>query len=91
MTVTHLYAVDDLLDLTPRLNASTFGPRNPDHPDASPSPAMLKAVLVGNICNNSFKNETGSYVGQATEVALLNVLSVVGQDDERKVSAASHG
>lgn len=50
---------------------------------------MLKAVLVGNLCNNAFRNETGAYVGQATEVALLNVLSVLEREDERKVRPAT--
>ncbi len=85
MTVTHMYAVDDLLDLTPHLHAAPFAPRHPDHAAFSPSPAMLKTALVGSICNNAFKNETGINVGQATEVALLNVLPVLEAEDERKV------
>ncbi len=86
MTVTHLYAVDDLADLTPHLHSSQFSPRHPDHAESTTSPAMVKAALIGNICNNAFRNETGVNVGQATEVALLNVLPVIGRDDERKVS-----
>ena len=86
MTVTHIYAVDDLVDLTPHLHPS-FGPRPPDHLEFSPSPAMLKTALVGNLCNNAFRNEKGINVGQATEVALLNVLPVLTEDDERKVRA----
>ena len=85
MTVTHIYSVDDLVDLTPHLHPS-FGPRHPDHAEFTPSAAMLKVASVGNICNNAFRNETGTNVGQATEVALLNVLPVLGKDDERKVS-----
>jgi Ca2+-transporting ATPase len=50
---------------------------------------MLKAALIGNLCNNAFKNEAGVNVGQATEVALLNVLPVLEREDERKASAAS--
>ena len=46
---------------------------------------MAKTILIGNICNNSFRNEQGIYVGQATEVALLNVLPILQKDDERKV------
>jgi len=83
--VTHVYATDDLVDLTPHLHHN-FGPRHPDHADFAPSPAMLKTALVGNICNNAFRNEQGINVGQATEVALLNVLPVLGKDDDRKVS-----
>jgi Ca2+-transporting ATPase len=70
MTVTHLYAVDDLMDLTPHLNKDPFAPRHPDHPAFSPSPAMLKTATIGNVCNNAFRNEAGLNVGQATEVAL---------------------
>jgi Ca2+-transporting ATPase len=85
MTVTHLYAVDNMLDLTPHLHASNFSPRSSDHPEIQVSPAMLKAVSIGDICNNAFRNDTGENVGQATEVALLNVLSTLGREDERKV------
>jgi len=46
---------------------------------------MIKTALIGNVCNNAFRNEQGVNVGQATEVALLNVLPVLGKDDERKV------
>ena len=46
---------------------------------------MLKAALIGNLCNNAFKNEQGVNVGQATEVALLDVLPVIDADDQRKV------
>ena len=82
MTVTYIYAVDDLIDLNPHLHPS-FGPRHPDHA-FNPSPAILKTALVGNICNNAFRNDQGLNVGQATEVALLNVLPVLSADDERK-------
>jgi Ca2+-transporting ATPase len=85
MTVTHIYSVDDLVDLTPHLHPS-FGPRHPDNAEFSPSAAMIKVASVGNICNNAFRNESGVNVGQATEVALLNVLPVLGKDDVRKVS-----
>lgn len=85
MTVTHLYAIDELVDLTPHLHAPAFAPRHPDHAALSPSAAMIKTASVGCICNNAFKNEQGVNVGQATEVALLNVLPVLSRDDERKV------
>ncbi|WVW84125.1 calcium-transporting P-type ATPase, PMR1-type [Kwoniella bestiolae CBS 10118] len=86
MTVTHMYAVDDLVDLSPLLNnvTSPFGPKRPDQPELARSQALKKTALVGSICNNAFKNEQGVNVGQATEVALLNVLPVIGADDQRK-------
>ncbi|KAK8864588.1 calcium-transporting P-type ATPase, PMR1-type [Kwoniella newhampshirensis] len=85
MTVTHVYAVDDLSDLSPHLNAAShFGPRRPDYLPLSPSPAMMKTAIVGSVCNNAFRNEQGINVGQATEVALLNVLPILTADDQRK-------
>ncbi|KAK1924100.1 hypothetical protein DB88DRAFT_526657 [Papiliotrema laurentii] len=83
MTVTHMYAVDDLFDLTPHLHPS-FGPRHPDYAEFTPSAAMLKTATIGSICNNAFRNEQGINVGQATEVALLNVLPILGKEDERR-------
>ncbi|WVF71232.1 calcium-transporting P-type ATPase, PMR1-type [Kwoniella sp. CBS 6097] len=91
MTVTHVYSVDDLVDLNPHLAAaSSFGPRRPDIPEFVPSQAILKTALVGSVCNNAFKNEQGINVGQATEVALLNVLPVLKADDQRKNFARKH-
>ncbi|WWC89133.1 calcium-transporting P-type ATPase, PMR1-type [Kwoniella dendrophila CBS 6074] len=85
MTVTHMYAVDDIVDLGPLLDVtSPFGPKRPDQPELAHSQALKKTALVGSICNNAFKNEQGVNVGQATEVALLNVLPVIGADDQRK-------
>lgn len=89
MTVTQMYAYDDLLDLSPYIHSAATGfggPRPPSHPSLNLSPAIAKTALVGNICNNSFRNEQGVFVGQATEVALLNVLPVLNLDDQRKVS-----
>lgn len=42
---------------------------------------------IGAICNNAslVKNEDGVYVGQSTDVALLNVLSLFGLPDRRDV------
>ncbi|WWD17105.1 calcium-transporting P-type ATPase, PMR1-type [Kwoniella shandongensis] len=85
MTVTHVYAVDDLVDLSPHLHAATnFGPKRPDYSPLSPSPAMMKTALIGSVCNNAFRNEQGINVGQATEVALLNVLPILTAEDQRK-------
>ncbi|TYJ58696.1 calcium-transporting P-type ATPase, PMR1-type [Cryptococcus floricola] len=86
MTVTHIYTLDDLVDLTPHLHAasSPFGPRDPSTSDLWTSPALLKTALIGNLCNDAFKDDKGVNVGQATEVALLNVLPVLNTDDQRK-------
>ncbi|KIR36499.1 calcium-transporting P-type ATPase, PMR1-type [Cryptococcus deuterogattii MMRL2647] len=85
MTVTHMYSVDELVDLTPHLNAtSPYGPRRPDSQQLWISPALHKVALVGSLCNDAFKNDQGINVGQATEVALLNVLPVLKSEDQRK-------
>jgi Ca2+-transporting ATPase len=49
---------------------------------------MKKALEIGALCNNAsiVRNEDGVYVGQSTDVALLNVLDVVGVVDRRAVS-----
>ena len=87
MTVTHLYAVDELLDLNPYLHTShSYASRNAPSNQLSPSPAMLKVVTIGSVCNNAFRNEQGVNVGQSTEVALLNVLPLLNEEDQRKVS-----
>lgn len=82
-----MYSVDELVDLTPHLNvtSSPFGPRRPDSQQLWISPALLKVALVGNLCNDAFKSDQGINVGQATEVALLNILPVLKAEDQRKV------
>lgn len=74
-TVTEAYTVDEVIkvDLA--------------HPGTRPTnPALLKTLQIGNICNSAFRNEEGATVGQATDVALLNVLEAFGMGDSRPVS-----
>lgn len=75
MTVTKAYTVDhDIFDIsTPPLRL---------HFDD----ALAKPFLIGNLCNHSHVSRTGENVGQATEVALMNVLSAVGLSDQREVT-----
>ena len=47
------------------------------------TPAIVKTALVGNLCNRSFRNKEGVVVGPSTEVALFNVLQVLGLSDRR--------
>lgn len=76
-TVTELYAVDEML----HIDASS-----PTPPTAEPSPAMIKTLEIGSLCNNAiWRDEDHAYAGQATDVALLNVLSVFGMSDKRTV------
>lgn len=49
--------------------------------------SIRKLLEVGSICNNASaaRNANGVYIGQSTDVALLNVLSSFGMDDMRQV------
>lgn len=80
-TVTELYTVDELVCLDPATPA----------PPAHVSPALRKALEVGALCNDASiaRNENGEYVGHATDVALLNALSVFGLPDPRHVCSLS--
>lgn len=77
-TVTEAYSVDEVAYLDPD-----------SHPSPSRlSPAVKKAIEIGAICNNCALNRDidGAFVGQSTDVALLNVLYHVGLPDRRAVS-----
>ena len=74
-TVTEVYTVDELKVIGAGI---TQHGRIPD--------ATRKTLMVGNICNNAFRNNEGLNVGQSTDVALLNVLDVYGLQDVRPVS-----
>ncbi|OCH89431.1 calcium-transporting P [Obba rivulosa] len=73
-TVTELYAVDESI---------TINPSAPIAPVQGISPALRKALSIGSLCNNAIQGEDGAYVGQSTDVALINVLSLFGLDDQR--------
>lgn len=75
MTVTKAYTVDHgVIDISAA------------PPMLSPEDAQSRMFLVGNICNHSHTDRVGQNVGQATEVALINVLPIVGLRDQREVS-----
>ncbi|KAI0629557.1 calcium-transporting ATPase [Trametes polyzona] len=74
-TVTEVYSVDETITLDPTSHAA---------PDAHASTSLLKTLAIGSICNNAVKNEHGEYVGQSTDVALLNVLPLFGMTDQRQ-------
>ncbi len=73
-TVIEAYSVDEVIQL--------------DN-EASPTlpPAVRMAIDIGALCNNASlsRNDDGSFVGQSTDVALLNVLYQVGLPDRRTV------
>lgn len=47
------------------------------------SPSLARCLLVGNLCNNSHRDERGNNVGQPTDVAMVNVLRLFGLEDRR--------
>jgi Ca2+-transporting ATPase len=79
-TVTEAYSVDE----TVHIDRSA-----PVMPAERISPALTKATEIGSLCNNASmtRNENGEFVGQSTDVALLNVLDVFGIPDQRQVRA----
>jgi len=72
-TVTEIYVVDETIQVD-------------DNPP-SISPAIRKVLEVGSLCNNASNSRDGdgNYVGQSTDVALLNVLSSFDLPDQRHV------
>ena len=52
------------------------------------TPALKKALHIGSVCNNARLNEQGVFVGQSTDVALLNVLRIFDMSDPRPVRIA---
>ncbi|KAF8963625.1 Ca-transporting ATPase [Flammula alnicola] len=76
-TVTEAYAVDETIFLDPSSTIPYTG---------TVSPAIKKAMDIGALCNNAsiVRNEDGVFVGQSTDVALLNVLQLFGLPDRRE-------
>jgi Ca2+-transporting ATPase len=77
-TVTEVYAVDEAILLDPTSTIPYTG---------TVSPAIEKALDIGALCNNALleRNEDGVFIGQSTDVALLNVLQIFGLPDRRQV------
>lgn len=49
-----------------------------------------KVLQIGNICNNAETDERGKVEGQSTEVALIEVLTKTGLQDQRQDFVRSH-
>lgn len=78
--MTELYVVDETISVDSTPNSAI--PLMQNHPYS-----IRKLLEVGSICNNASeaRNANGVYVGQPTDVALLNVLPSFGLDDMRQV------
>ncbi|KZV61334.1 calcium-transporting P [Peniophora sp. CONT] len=74
-TVTELYTVDERVEIDPTSPT----------PPLSVSPALRRALEIGALCNNAIlsRDEPGTFVGQSTDVAFLNVLGVFNMADPR--------
>jgi Ca2+-transporting ATPase len=72
-TVTEVYAVDELVKV------------DDNNPALKRIQAMTKTLNVGATCNSAFVNEEGTTVGQATDVAMLEVLAQFEMNDPRPV------
>lgn len=71
-TVTEIYVVDENIHV--------------DDPRSTISPAVRKVLEIGSLCNNSSMSKDGEdkYIGQSTDVALMNVMSSFGIPDQRQ-------
>ncbi|CAO3646161.1 unnamed protein product [Cunninghamella blakesleeana] len=45
--------------------------------------ALRQTLRIGNLCNNAQRNEDGKFIGQPTDIALLEVVLRSGYQDER--------
>jgi Ca2+-transporting ATPase len=82
-TVVEAYSVDETVHLDPSSSTRVHAAGT-----QTISLALRKAMEIGCLCNNASmtRNEEGEFVGQSTDVALLNVLDVFGLPDVRQVS-----
>ncbi|KAJ1738475.1 High affinity Ca2+/Mn2+ P-type ATPase-like protein [Coemansia sp. RSA 1086] len=74
MEVEYLYTPAD--GLSP-VNSNTEGA-------ISKTRSYLQLLRIGNLCNNSRTDEKGAFIGQATDIAILNAVLRVRQYDERE-------
>ena len=46
----------------------------------------FQLFIIGNLCNNAYVSEDGKYIGQPTDIALLEVGIRSGIKDDREVN-----
>ncbi|KAL5531798.1 PMR1 [Sanghuangporus sanghuang] len=73
-TVIEIYTVDEMILLDSSGSSAL---------QTKETPALKKALQIGSVCNNARMNESGAFVGQSTDVALLNVMRVFDMSDPR--------
>ncbi|KAI9622642.1 hypothetical protein KEM48_007131 [Puccinia striiformis f. sp. tritici PST-130] len=77
MTVTQIYTIDEGLKTVESLNGPSI------HNTIKISDVILKTLQIANLCVNAYRNQDGTNVGTSTEVALLNILTILGIEDCR--------
>ncbi|KAI8144103.1 PMR1-type calcium-transporting P-type ATPase [Fennellomyces sp. T-0311] len=73
MTVTKIFTID--------------GEKTFDYEHSVPaklSDALRQTLRIGNLCNNAYVGEDGKYIGQPTDIALLEVSVRTGLKDDRE-------
>ncbi|ORZ28671.1 PMR1-type calcium-transporting P-type ATPase [Lobosporangium transversale] len=53
--------------------------------DVDLHPGLRRLLQVGNLCNNSFLDEHSKWIGQPTDIALIQILQSLGLTDERPI------
>ncbi|KAF9434576.1 High affinity Ca2+/Mn2+ P-type ATPase-like protein [Entomortierella beljakovae] len=53
--------------------------------DVDLHPGLRRMLQIGNLCNNAFLDEHSKWIGQPTDIALIEVLGKLGISDERPV------
>ncbi|KAF9955026.1 High affinity Ca2+/Mn2+ P-type ATPase-like protein, partial [Modicella reniformis] len=48
-------------------------------------PGLRRLLQVGNLCNNAFLDEHSKWIGQPTDIALIEILRELGVTDERPI------
>ncbi|KAF9580422.1 High affinity Ca2+/Mn2+ P-type ATPase-like protein [Lunasporangiospora selenospora] len=51
--------------------------------DVDLHPGLRRLLQIGNLCNNAFMDEHSKWIGQPTDIALIEVLRGLGINDER--------
>ncbi|KAI9320925.1 PMR1-type calcium-transporting P-type ATPase [Dichotomocladium elegans] len=73
MTVTRVFTLSD---------EKTF---DYEHSTPTMTSALRQTLRIGNLCNNACIGEDGKYIGQSTDIALLDVVLRSGLQDERGI------
>src|ERR1700738_5642727 len=82
MTITKVFTLEreDILEVEKSVDAIT---------SLGNESAVKRVLRIGNLCNNAHRGEFNKLVGQATDVALIDILHKFQLEDIRPVSPSS--